>query len=433
MQPLRAHHVAYEAEEYPAMSESTIDTRIVPPPQGQDVLTGLLRDGARRLLAEAIEAEVAAWIDAHAHLRDDAGRQQVVRNGHLPQRTIQTGIGGIEVRQPRVHDRRPAGEREKFTPAVLPPYLRRTESLEELIPWPYLKGVSTGDFAEALQAILGPDAPNLSATTVTRLKAVWEQGHEAWSKRSLAGKHYVYVWADGVHFNIRLEGGRQCILVLMGATADGKKELIAIADGYRESEQSWRELLLGVKARGLEIEPALAVGDGALGFWKAMRQVWGTTKEQRCWVHKTANVLDKLPKGTQPKAKKMLHEIYMAEGRGKAEQAFDLFVKTYEAKYPKATECLSKDREVLLTLYDFPAEHWLHIRTTNPIESVFSTVRLRHDKTKGSGTRSACLTMVYKLMESASKKWRALNGSTLLPEVVKGTVFIDGVRQQPAA
>ena len=415
------------------MNESTTDIRIVPLPQGQDVLTNILKDGARRLLAEAIEAEVAAWIDAHAHLKDASGRQQVVRNGHLPERTIQTGIGEIEVQQPRVRDRRPAGQREPFTPAVLPPYLRRTKSLEELIPWLYLKGISTGDFAEALQAILGPDAPNLSATTVTRLKAVWEAEHEAWSKRSLAGKHYIYVWADGVHFNIRLEEGRQCILVLMGATAEGKKELIAIADGYRESEQSWKELLLDVKARGLEAEPSLAVGDGALGFWKAMRQVWDTTKEQRCWVHKLANVLDKLPKGSQPKAKRMLHEIDQAESRAKAVKAFDLFVKTYEAKYPKATECLVKDREVLLTFYDFPAEHWMHVRTTNPIESVFSTVRLRHDKTKGSGSRSACLTMVYKLMESASKKWRALNGSTLLSEVVKGTVFVDGVRKQPAA
>jgi len=433
VQPLRAHPLAHEAEEYPAMSESTTDLRIVPLPNGQDMLSEVLREGARRLLAQAVEAEVATWIGAHAHLKDDAGRRVVVRNGHLPERTIQTGIGDIEVKQPRVHDRRPAGQRETFTPAVLPRYLRRTKSLEELIPWLYLKGISTGDFAEALQAILGPDAPNLSATTVTRLKAVWEADHEAWSKRSLAGKHYVYVWADGVHFNIRLEGGRQCILVLMGATADGKKELIAIADGYRESEQSWRELLLDVKARGLEIEPALAVGDGALGFWKAMRQVWDTTKEQRCWVHKTANVLDKLPRGAQPKAKRMLHDIYEAEGRAKAEQAFDLFVRTYEAKYPKATECLSKDRDVLLTFYDFPAEHWVHIRTTNPIESVFSTVRLRHGETKGSGTRTACLTMAYKLMESASKKWRALNGSTLLPEVVKGTVFVDGVRQKPAA
>ena len=385
------------------MQQSTTDIRIVPLPQGQDVLTEILRDGARRMLSEAIEVEVAAWIDAHAHLKDSSGRRQVVRNGHLPERTIQTGIGEIEVKQPRVQDRRPPEQREKFSPAVLPPYLRRTKSLEELIPWLYLKGISTGDFAEALRAILGPDAPNLSATTITRLKAVWEQDHEAWSKRSLAGKHYVYVWADGVHFNIRLEQGRQCILVLMGATVDGKKELIAITDGYRESEQSWKELLLDVKARGLEIDPALAIGDGALGFWKAMRQVWDTTREQRCWVHKTANVLDKLPKGSQPKAKRMLHDIYQAGSRSKAEKAFDLFVKTYEAKYPQAVECLVKDRDVLLSFSAFPADHWRHIRTTNPIESVYSTVRLRHAKTKGSGSRRACLTMVYKLMESASK------------------------------
>src|SRR5262245_1020087 len=283
MQPLRAHQMAHEAEEYPAMQQSTTDIPIVPLPQSQDVLADLLRDGARRMLAQAIEAEIAAYVDARAHLKDDAGRRQVVRNGHLPERTIQTGVGEIEVQQPRVYDRRSPGEREKFTPAVLPPYLRRTRSLEELIPWLYLKGISTGDFAEALGAILGPDAPNLSATTITRRKAAWEQDHEAWAQRSLRGKRYVYVWADGVHFNIRLEGGRQCILVLMGATADGKKELIAIADGYRESEQSWRELLLDCKARGLEVEPALAIGDGALGFWKAMRQVWDTTKEQRCW------------------------------------------------------------------------------------------------------------------------------------------------------
>jgi putative transposase len=425
--------VAHEAEEDPAMSESTTDLRIVPLPTSQDVLTDLLRDGARRMLAQAIEAEVAAYVVAHAHLKDHAGRQQVVRNGHLPERAIQTGLGEIEVKQPRVYDRRPPGEREKFTPAVLPPYLRRTKSLEELIPWLYLKGISTGDFSEALQAILGPDAPNLSATTITRLKAAWEQDHEAWSQRSLAGKHYVYVWADGVHFNIRLEEGRQCILVLMGATAEGKKELIAIADGYRESEQSWKELLLDCKARGLEIEPALAIGDGALGFWKAVHQVWDTTREQRCWVHKTANVLDKLPKGAQAKAKRMLHEIYQAEGKAGAEKAFDLFVATYEAKYPKATECLARDREALLTFYDFPAEHWVHIRTTNPIESVFSTVRLRHDKTKGSGSRSACLTMVFKLMEGASKGWRSLNGSPLLAEVIRGTKFTDGIREKPAA
>src|SRR4051794_15979065 len=277
--------MVYEAEEDRAMNESTIDIRIVPLPSGQDVLTEVLREGARRMLAQAIEAEVAIWIDAHAHLTDQAGRQQVVRNGHLPERTIQTSIGPVEVKQPRVRDRRPADERESFTSAILPPYLRKTRSLEGLIPWLYLKGISTGNFAEALQAILGPNAPGLSAATVTRLKAGWEAEHEAWSKRSLKGKHYVYVWADGVHFNIRLEGGRQCILVLMGATAEGKKELIALADGYRESEQSWKELLLDCKARGLEIEPSLAIGDGALGFWKAMRPVWDATREQRCWVH----------------------------------------------------------------------------------------------------------------------------------------------------
>jgi putative transposase len=433
MQPLQAHHVAHEAEEYPAMNESTIDILIVPPPTGQDVLTEVLRDGARRMLAQAVEAEAAAWIRAHAHLKDEAGRQQVVRNGHLPERTIQTGIGPVEVQQPRVRDRRPADQREAFTSAILPPYLRKTRSLEGLIPWLYLKGISTGDFAEALQALLGPAAPGLSATTITRLKAVWEAEHEAWAKRSLAGKHYVYVWADGVHFNIRLEEGRQCILVLMGATAEGKKELIAIADGYRESEQSWKELLLDCQARGLEIEPSLAIGDGALGFWKAMRQIWDTTKEQRCWVHKMANVLDKLPKGSQQKAKGLLHEIYLAETKDAAQKAFDLFVRTYDAKYPKATECLVKDRDVLLAFYDYPAEHWVHIRTTNPIESVFATVRLRHDKTKGNGSRSACLAMVFKLMEAASKGWRSLNGSPLLAAVIKGTIFIDGIQEKPAA
>jgi putative transposase len=433
MQSLKSSPMAHEAEEYPAMSQSTTEIRIVPLAPSQDVLTDLLRDGARRLLAQAVEAEVAAWIDDHAHLKDGDGRRQVVRNGHLPGRAIQTGIGAVEVQQPRVRDRRPADQRETFNSAILPPYLRKTKSLEGLLPWLYLKGVSTGDFSEALQAILGPDAPGLSATTITRLKAAWEDEFAAWNKRPLAGKRYVYVWADGVHFNIRLEGGRQCILVLMGATAEGKKELIAVADGYRESEQSWKELLLDVRARGLDVEPNLAIGDGALGFWKAMRQVWDTTKEQRCWVHKTANVLDKMPKGVQPKAKAALHEIYGAETKAGAEMAFDLFVKTYQAKYPKAAECLGKDKEVLLRFYDFPAEHWVHIRTTNPIESVFSTVRLRHDKTKGSGSRVACLTMVFKLMESASKGWRSLNGSPLLVEVVKGTVFKDGIREKPAA
>jgi len=380
-----------------------------------------------------IQAEVEDWLARRAHLRDEQGRRQVVRNGYLPEREITTGVGQVKVKQPRVRDRRPADESEPFTSKILPPYLRKTKSIEELIPWLYLKGVSTGDFSEALRALVGPDAPGLSATTVTRLKGVWEEEFQEWSKRSLEDKQYVYVWVDGVHFNIRLEEDRQCILVLMGATADGKKELIAVADGYRESEQSWLALLLDVKARGLVIDPKLAIGDGALGFWKAVRQVWPNTREQRCWVHKTANVLDKLPKRLQPEAKQKLHDIWMADTKQHANEAFDLFVKTYEAKYPKATECLAKDREVLLAFYAFPAEHWIHLRTSNPIESTFATVRLRTQRTKGSGSRTACMTMVYKLMQSASKKWRLLNGSELIPEVVRGVPFIDGTRAQEAA
>ena len=412
------------------MDLCTTDVRIVPLPGSTDVLSEILRQGAQKLLAQAIEAEVADWIDQHRHCLDGDGHRQVVRNGHLPERAIATGVGPVGVKQPRVHDRRPAGEREKFGSAILPPYLRKTKAIEELIPWLYLKGVSTGDFSEALAALLGPQAKGLSASTVTRLKGLWEKEYQDWSRRPLAGKHSVYVWADGVYFNIRLEGGRQCLLVLMGATADGHKELIAIQDGQRESEQSWKELLLDVRARGLTIDPALAIGDGGLGFWKAARQVWPEVEEQRCWVHKTANVLDKLPKGVQPKAKEMLHAIYQAPTKAEAEKAFDLFVATFEAKYPKATECLAKDRTELLTFYDFPAEHWRHLRTTNVIESVFATVRLRTEKTKGSGTRVACLTMVLKLMESASKRWRVLNGSPLLADVIRGVVFEDGVKKE---
>jgi putative transposase len=430
---IRVHHSGYTPKEYATMDTCTTDIRLVPLPGSADALTDILRQGAQQLLAQAIAAEVGAWIDSRQHCLDAQGHRQVVRNGFLPERTITTGVGAVAVKQPRVHDRRLEGEREKFSSAILPPYLRKTKSIEELIPWLYLKGVSTGDFSEALAAILGPDAKGLSATTITRLKGVWQQEYDGWNKRSLAGKHYVYIWADGVYFNVRLEGSRQCILVLMGATADGKKELIAIQAGQRESELSWKELLLGVQARGLTIDPALAIGDGGLGFWKALRQVYETTREQRCWVHKTANVLDKLPKSVQPKAKEMLHEIYQAPSRAEAEKAFDLFVRTYEAKYPKATDCLVKDRTELLTFYDFPAEHWMHLRTTNPIESVFATVRLRTEKTKGCGTGEACLTMVFKLMESASKRWRALNKSTLLADVIAGIVFVDGEKQEHAA
>lgn len=415
------------------MHETILDRFVVPAPTSQDVLTGILREGAQRMLAQAIDAEVAEWIESHRDVRDAAGHRQVVRNGRLPKRRILSGVGPIEVEQPRVLDRRPKAEAESFSSKILPPYLRKTKSLEELIPWLYLKGISTGDFSEALAALLGTGAKGLSATTITRLKDTWEDEFQEWTKRSLEGKKFVYLWVDGVHFNIRLEEDRQCILVLMGATEDGRKELIAVTDGYRESEQSWKSLLLDAKSRGLIVDPKLAVGDGALGFWKALPQVFPTTREQRCWVHKTANVLDKLPKRLQPEAKEKLHAIWMAETKAEAGKAFDLFVATYQAKYAKATECLSKDRDVLLSFYDFPAEHWRHLRTTNPIESTFATVRLRHRRTKGNGTRNACLTMVFKLMQSAQKRWRLLNGSELLPHVIQGIQFIDGIKSQDAA
>jgi putative transposase len=398
----------------------------------RDALTEVLRDGAVRLLAEAVEAEVGAWIDQRVHLTDDRGRRQVVRNGHLPEREIVTGIGPVRVRQPRAHDRREEG-RETFTSEILPPYLRKTRSVEELIPWLYLKGVSTGDFSEALAALIGADVGGFSATTVTRLKESWQAEHGDWAARDLSGKEYVYVWADGVHFNIRLEEDRQCILVLMGATADGMKELIAIADGYRESEQSWKELLLDVKRRGVTTSPKLAIGDGALGFWKALAQAFPQTRCQRCWVHKTANVLNKMHKRVHAKAKDLLHQIWMAPTKAAAHESFDLFCDTYEAKYPKAAACLAKDRDELLAFYDFPAQHWLHIRTTNAIESVFATVRLRTTKTKGSGSRAACLAMVFKLMKVASKRWRRLNGSDLIQDVIAGVDFTDGIRTERAA
>jgi putative transposase len=402
-------------------------------PESRESLHEILRQGAQKMLGQAIQAEVAEWIEQHEHVTDERGRRQVVRNGYLPERKIVTGVGEVAIEQPRVHDRRPPDQREPFHSKLLPPYLRKTKSIEELIPYLYLKGISTGDFSDALAAILGPDCPGLSATTVVRLKAVWEQEYREWSSRSLEGKEYVYVWADGIHTNIRLEEDRQCILVLMGATKEGKKELIAMTDGHRESAQSWSELLLDVKRRGLAIDPKLAIGDGALGFWKALAEVFPSTKEQRCWVHKTANVLDKLPKGKQPKAKSMIHEIWMADTREAAGKAFDAFLETYQAKYPQATECLAKDRDVLLAFYDFPAEHWRHLRTTNPIESTFATIRLRHRRTKGSGSRIASLTMMFKLAESAARRWRLLNGHELLPDVIQGVVFQDGLRLAQAA
>ena len=422
------------------------DAETTIPVPNRDVLTEILRDGAQRLLGHAIEAEVGGWIERHADLTDESGRQQVVRNGHHPNRTLVTGIGPVDISQPRVLDRRIVGQNSdgqdvdaagrpvaRFRSSILPPYLRKTKAIDELIPWLYLKGVSTGDFAEALQALVGPQAAGLSATTITRLMTAWQDEHKTWSRRSLEAKQYVYLWADGIHFNIRLEEDRQCILVLMGATAEGKKELIAVVDGHRESEQSWHTLLLDCKQRGLTIDPKLATADGALGFWKALPQVWPTTQAQRCWVHKTANVLDKMAKKVQPGAKAKLHEIWMAPTRADAEQALDHFIALYEPKYPAAVECLKKDRLELLTFYDFPAEHWIHLRTSNPIESTFATVRLRHRRTKGNGSRAACLAMVFKLCENAARRWRTLNGAKLLPDIIAGVQFQDGERTEKDA
>jgi putative transposase len=399
-----------------------------------DPLLGVLRDGARRMLTQAIEAEVAAFLAAHAELVDDHGRRRLVRNGHAPERTIQTGIGSIEVRRPRVRDRGAAGDAPiRFTSAVLPAYLRRTRNIEELLPWLYLKGISTGQFEEALTALLGPDAPGLSATTIRRLVSAWRDEHRRWLHRDLSGKRYVYVWADGVYFAPRLEHDRQCILVLIGADASGRKELLAIDDGFRESEQSWHELLVRLRDdNGLVIEPELATGDGALGFWQAARKVWPTTKQQRCWVHKTANVLNKLPPSVQQKAKADLHAIYEAASRAEAEAAFDRFLAKYGAKYDKAAHCLAKDREALLVFYDVPAEHWKHVRSTNPIESTFATVRLRTAKTKGCLSRDTALAMVFKLAKTAERHWHRLNGPDRLAEVIRGVRFRDGEPVQAA-
>jgi len=405
------------------------------PGQIEDQLTEVLRRGARALLAQAVEAEVEAFLAGHAQWRDEQGRRRVVRNGYLPEREIQTGIGSVAVKMPRVRDRQAkvSDERIRFFSKILPRYLRRTRSLEELLPWLYLKGVSTGDFSEALASLLGPNAPGLSASTISRLKEVWRTELKTWQSRDLSGKRYVYFWVDGVYFNVRLEEANQCILVIIGATADGQKELVGLWDGYRESEQSWREFLLDLKRRGLKLGPKLSVGDGALGFWKALPQVYGASRRQRCWVHKTLNVLNKLPQGLQKRAKGHLHEIWMAETRTEAERAFDYFVAAYGAKYPKATSCLEKDREELLAFYDFPAEHWKHLRTTNPIESTFATVRQRTYKTKNCLSRETVLTMVFRLCQCAEKKWRRLDGSKLLAEVINGVRFVNGTREERKA
>lgn len=399
-------------------------------------LDELIRQGAQQMLQVAIEAEVKEFLARHSHRRDDQGRRQVVRNGYLPSREIQTGAGSLEVQQARVRDKSSdKSERVVFTSRILPPYLRRSKSLDELIPFLYLKGISTGDMGDALTALLGDDAPNLGANVVVRLKEKWKQEYDEFHRRDLSQKEYVYIWADGIHVNVRLakdDNPRQCILVLMGADREGKKELIAVHDGVRESEQSWYELLVDLKQRGLKMSPKLAIGDGALGFWAALRKTFGETREQRCWVHKTANVLNKLPKSVQPKAKADLHEIWMAETRQTAEKAFDTFLEKYELKYSNACDCLKKDRDVLLTFYDFPAEHWAHLRTTNPIESTFATIRLRHRRTKGSGTRDASLAMMFKLAKSAEKKWRRLNGHQKIIPLLQGIKFTNGLMQDAA-
>jgi len=400
-----------------------------------DPLLAVLREGARRMLMQAIEAEVETFLTAHGSLVDEQGRRRLVRNGHAPERQIQTGIGPLEVRRPKVRDRGGAagGELIRFTSAVLPAYLRRTRNIEELLPWLYLKGVSTGQFEEALSALLGTDAPGLSATTVRRLTEVWQEEHERWQGRDLSSRRYVYLWADGIYFTPRLEHERQCMLVLIGADAQGRKELLAIEDGYRESAQSWRELLLRLRdENGLKLDPKLATGDGALGFWQALHEVWPKTRQQRCWVHKVVNVLNKLPPSLQGKAKQDLHRIYEAANRREAEDAFDRFLAKYGSKYDKAVSCLAKDREALLTFYDFPAEHWKHIRTSNPIESTFATVRLRTSKTKGCLSRQTALAMVFKLAKSAERHWRRLDGSERLAQVIEGVRFRDGEPFQAA-
>ena len=394
----------------------------------KDLLTEILQKGSRRLLAAAVEAEIEGCIDFYKDLKDDLGRQRIIRNGYNPEREIQTGIGQIKVKVPRSRDRQPDGEPIRFTSSILPPYLRRTRSIEELLPWLYLKGISTGDFKDTLEALLGKDAPGLSANTISRLKVKWIADMEQWNKRKLIDKHYVYFWADGLYCNVRM-AEKQCLLVIIGVTESGRKELVAIEDGFRESELSWMSVLRNLKERGVSEGPRLAIGDGALGFWKAIAQIYPETKWQRCWVHKTANVLNKLPKSLQSKAKEHIHDIWMAPGIEEAEKNFDVFIETYGAKYPKAAECLEKDRDVLLNFYSYPAEHWKHIRTSNPIESTFATVRLRTKKVRNCFSSQTVVTMAFQLCRCAEKRWQKINAVKKLAKVIEGVQFVDGVER----
>ena len=411
------------------MSENINVVPLRLPNEVDDPLTNILRSGARQLLAQAVEMEAEAFLLAMKGLKLPDGRDRLVRHGHGPERTIQTGIGPVEVERVKIRDRAAAedGERIRFTSAILPLWARRTKSLDTLLPVLYLRGISTGDFQEALAALLGQNAPNLSPAVISRLTAEWQGEYERWQKRDLSARRYVYVWADGVFLQARMEDHGECMLVLIGATPEGKKELIGFQVGVRESAQSWRELLVEVKSRGLTIAPEIAVGDGALGFWKALDEVFPGTRHQRCWVHKTANVLNKVTLSVQTNMKKDLREIYLAPNRASAEVAINVFAEKYGAKYDKAVECLIKDREALLALYEFPAEHWDHLRTTNPIESVFATVRHRTVRTKGSLSPTTARLMVFKLLCAASKTWRRLKGTNQLPKVIAGVRFENGI------
>jgi putative transposase len=414
-------------------------SNIVPlrqPAEIDDPLTNILRAGARQLLAQAVEVEAEIFLAAMKDLKLADGRDRVVRHGHGPTRAIQTGIGPVEVERVKIRDRGAAsdGERIRFTSAILPLWARRTKSLDALLPVLYLRGISTGDFQPALAALLGQDAPNLSPAVISRLTAEWHGEYERWQKRDLSARRYVYVWADGVFLQARMEDHGECMLVLIGATPEGRKELIGFQVGVRESTQSWRELLIDVKQRGLQSSPEIAVGDGALGFWKALDEVFPGTRHQRCWVHKTVNVLNKVALSVQANMKKDLREVCWAPGRAAAEAAIDVFTEKYGAKYGKAVECLTKDSEALLAFYDFPAEHWDHLRTTNPIESVFATVRHRTVRTKGSLSPITAKMMVFKLVIAASNTWRRLKGTNQLPKIVAGVRFTDGIEviQAPA-
>lgn len=410
------------------MSKCIQETQFIKEESTWSVLEQVAREGARKMLQLALENEVEEFVQKHSNLTDEDGRKVVAKNGYMPQRNIVTGMGPLTIIQPRIDDRNLKGYsgNDRFTSNILPRYLRRIPSINNLIPALYLKGISTNDFPTALSAILGEGAKGLSAANIVRLKDSWQKDYIQWKSRDLSGKNYVYFWVDGVYFNIRLEDDRSCILVIMGADRHGNKELVAVQDGFRESKLSWREMLLDLKQRGLSFAPKLATGDGGLGFWAALGEVFPETRRQRCWVHKTVNILDKMPKSIQAKAKSMIHEMYMAATKEDALKAYDHFIQSFEPKYPKAVECLKKDKEDLFTFYDFPATHWIHIRTTNPIESTFATVRLRTVKTKGCGSRIATLTMVFKLTMEAAKTWKKLKGHQLILLVLENKKFVDG-------